>query len=79
MVIVFFWTGLYSFLPIAEAINVRPTVVLAAMSFSGSAALALLHYRFAKSRIRAAQDLDASFKYIYQTSRTQEVRDTARK
>lgn len=58
--------GRYTFLPIAYATNLSPSLVWIGLSLAISALLAWLHAKQSQPRIRRARDLDAAFLYQYQ-------------
>lgn len=58
--------GRQTFLPVAEAVNIRPTVVWVALSFGGAGLWACLHVMRAKPRIRQAREQDAAILYSHQ-------------
>lgn len=55
-----------TFLPISEAIGLRPTVVWVVLSFGIAACWARCHLIWFQPKISKARDLDAAFLYQYQ-------------
>lgn len=72
LMVTLFFFGNFTFLPVAIATGIRPTVVWVLMSAGISAAWALLHYLWAGPRISAARALDAAFAHQYQAARRKE-------
>lgn len=66
LMVVLFVFGDKTFLPVAELIGARPTVVWVAMSAVISAIWAVWHHRRAKPKIAQARDLHAEISHLYQ-------------
>lgn len=65
MIFTFFF-GQYTFLPVAEFVGIRPTVVWAAMSFIGAALWSWCHYRLFEPKVAWAQKMSAAFLHQHQ-------------
>ncbi|MEM9787683.1 MAG: hypothetical protein AAF801_14360 [Pseudomonadota bacterium] len=66
LMIVFFLLGKFTFLPLAEMLNLRPTLVWVGLSFGLAIVWAITHYRTIKPTVMQAQEIDAAFLYEYQ-------------
>lgn len=78
LMVVSFFFGAFTFLPLSEATGIRPTIIWAAMSFTIAAVWAFLHGRRVGPRIQEAQELNAAFLYDYETQVMRERRAKAK-
>lgn len=72
LMVCMFVFGRVTFLPIAEVLGARPTIVWVVLSFLLASLFAALHYFTAKPKILAARDLDAAFLHAYQAQQRRE-------
>ncbi|WP_299986493.1 hypothetical protein [uncultured Ruegeria sp.] len=72
LMIVTFYFGVYTFLPLAEVVNVRPTIVWVALSFGTASICAFIHAIRMRPKVERARELDAAFLYEYQQKRNVE-------
>lgn len=61
-----FFGARFSFLPLAEAIGIRPTIVWVALSSAIAATWAWLHVSLLTPKVSRARELDAAFLYEQQ-------------
>lgn len=78
LVIVLFVFGDRTFLPIAEMLNLRPTVVLVALAALLSALWALLHYSRGARKIAEARQLETEIRRVHQNMRNAETEEKIR-
>ncbi len=78
VMIVLFLLGQWTFLPVAMATGIRPTVVWAGMAFGIAAIWAFLHHRQVAPRIEEARLLNAAFLHDHQMQVQRDNRKRAR-
>ena len=74
LMVILFFLGNWTFLPLAIATGIRPTVIWVAMSFGIAATWAYFHKRAVTPRIQWARTLDAAFLHDYQVQVQRENR-----
>ncbi len=72
LMVAMFFGGKFTFLPVAEATGIRPTIIWVGASFALSAIWAWLHVSILRPKVTRAQKLDAAFIHEYEDTRRME-------
>ena len=79
LMVILFFLGNWTFLPLAIATGIRPTLIWVAMALGIAAVWAFFHKRALAPRIAWARTLDAAFLHDYQVQVQRENRKKSRR